>query len=75
MTVEQPSSEAAIAQSSDSPQTSTEATFPVVGIAASAGGLAAFRQLLSHLPADTGMGFVLVQHLDPHFSSLLCRCC
>ena len=71
MTVEQPPSEAAIAKSSDSLQISTEATFPVVGIAASAGGLAAFRQLLSHLPADTGMGFVLVQHLDPHYKSML----
>ena len=30
--------------------------FPVVGIGASAGGLDAFRQLLSNLPIDTGMG-------------------
>ena len=37
--------------------------FPIVGIGASAGGLEAFSQLLGHLPADTGMGFVLVQHL------------
>ncbi|MEO7700313.1 MAG: chemotaxis protein CheB, partial [Opitutus sp.] len=37
--------------------------FPVVGIGASAGGLEAFTQLLKHLPVDTGMGFVLVQHL------------
>ena len=45
--------------------------FPVVGVGASAGGLEAFTQLLSALPDDTGMGFVLVQHLDPkHQSSL-----
>ncbi len=45
--------------------------FPVVGIGASAGGLEAFTQLLRHLPLDTGMAFVLVQHLDPHQPSLL----
>ncbi len=45
--------------------------FPVVGIGASAGGLEAFRQLLSHLPTDTGMAFVLIQHLDPNHRSLL----
>ncbi|WP_242071933.1 chemotaxis protein CheB [Nostoc sp. FACHB-110] len=45
--------------------------FPIVGIAASAGGLEAFTQLLSHLPIDTGMAFVLIQHLDPNQKSLL----
>ncbi len=45
--------------------------FPIVGIGASAGGLEAFTQLLSHLPADTGMGFVLVQHLAPAHPSAL----
>ena len=45
--------------------------FPIVGVGASAGGLEAFSALLAHLPADTGMAFVLVQHLDPkHESSL-----
>src|SRR2546427_12753904 len=43
---------------------------PVVGIGASAGGLEAFRQLLKHLPVDTGMAFVLVQHLDPTHESI-----
>jgi two-component system CheB/CheR fusion protein len=45
--------------------------FPIVGIGASAGGLEAFTQLLSALPADTGMAFVLIQHLDPTHSSFL----
>ncbi|MDA8390647.1 MAG: PAS domain S-box protein [Gammaproteobacteria bacterium] len=45
--------------------------FPIVGIGASAGGLEAFTQLLAHLPADTGMGFVLVQHLAPAHPSAL----
>ncbi|NJR66312.1 MAG: hypothetical protein HC772_14915, partial [Leptolyngbyaceae cyanobacterium CRU_2_3] len=44
---------------------------PVVGIGASAGGLAAFTQVLSHLPIDTGMAFVIVQHLSPDQESLL----
>ena len=43
-------------------------SFPIVGIGASAGGLEAFTQLLQHLPRDTGMAFVLVQHLDPGLS-------
>src|ERR1700752_645694 len=43
----------------------------VVGIGASAGGLAAFKTFLANTPADTGMAFILVQHLDPHHKSLL----
>jgi two-component system, chemotaxis family, CheB/CheR fusion protein len=43
----------------------------IVGIGASAGGLAAFQTFLANTPADTGMAFVLVQHLDPHHKSLL----
>jgi PAS domain S-box-containing protein len=45
--------------------------FPVVGIGASAGGLEAFTALLKALPPDTGMAFVLVQHMDPKHESLL----
>jgi two-component system CheB/CheR fusion protein len=48
-------------------------TFPIVGVGASAGGLEAFRSLLHTLPANTGMAFVLVQHLDPEHESLLTR--
>ena len=43
----------------------------VVGIGASSGGLEAFSELLAHLPADTGLAFVLIQHLDPHHESHL----
>ena len=46
-------------------------SFPVVGIGASAGGLDAYTQLLRHLPLDTGMAFVLIQHLDPNHKSML----
>jgi two-component system CheB/CheR fusion protein len=49
----------------------TAAPFPIVGIGASAGGLAAFRRLLGGLPAETGMAYVLVQHLDPKHESIL----
>jgi two-component system CheB/CheR fusion protein len=45
--------------------------FPVAGIGASAGGLDAFKALLATLPADTGMAFVLIQHLDPLHTSLM----
>ncbi|MEP6542028.1 ATP-binding protein [Microcoleus vaginatus GB1-A2] len=50
-----------------------EAPFPIVGIAASAGGLEAFTELLAHLPVDTGMAFVLIQHLDPNHKSFLAQ--
>ena len=52
-------------------QGSTKESFPIVGIGASAGGLEAFTSLLKHLPNDTGMAFVLVQHLDPTHASAL----
>jgi len=48
-----------------------QATFPIVGIGASAGGLEAFRQLLGALPTDSGMAYVLVQHLHPRHESIL----
>ena len=47
------------------------ATFPVVAIGASAGGLGAFRVLLSTLPGKTGLSFILVQHLDPTHASMM----
>jgi two-component system, chemotaxis family, CheB/CheR fusion protein len=47
------------------------AAFAIVGIGASAGGLEAFTQLLAALPVDTGMAFVLVQHLAPSHPSAL----
>ncbi len=54
-------------------ETLAAAAFPIVGIGASAGGLAAFEAFFSGMPADTdpGMAFVLVQHLDPNHKSIL----
>ena len=53
-----------------------ELGFPIVGIGASAGGLEAFEKFFTSMPADdataeTGMAFVLVQHLDPDHKSIL----
>jgi two-component system CheB/CheR fusion protein len=45
--------------------------FAVVDIGASAGGLDAWRKLVDALPAATGMGYILVQHLDPDHESLI----
>ena len=46
-------------------------TFPIVGIGASAGGVEAVTQFLKALAPDTGMAFVLIQHLDPQRKSML----
>jgi two-component system, chemotaxis family, CheB/CheR fusion protein len=54
-----------------SPNEKQQHNLVVVAIGASAGGLEAFTELLSHLPSDTGMAFVLVQHLDPKHESML----
>ena len=43
----------------------------IVGLGASAGGLEAFDQFFTHMPADSGMAFVLIQHLDPSHASML----
>jgi len=50
-----------------------DTSFPIVGIGASAGGLAAFEAFFSGMPvdADPGMAFVLVQHLAPDHKSIL----
>ncbi|MEQ8765485.1 MAG: chemotaxis protein CheB [Planctomycetota bacterium] len=44
---------------------------PVVGIGASAGGLEALRLMFSHVSADSGIAFVVIQHLDPEQPSML----
>ncbi len=49
----------------------TPQQFPIVGIGASAGGLDAFKRLLKVIPEDSGMAYVLVQHLDPSHESIL----
>ncbi len=43
----------------------------VVGIGASAGGLEALEAFFAHMPADTGLVFVVIQHLSPDYKSLM----
>jgi len=63
------------AETAESPprEANTASAFPIVGIGASAGGLAAFEAFFSGMPAeaDPGMAFVLVQHLAPDHKSIL----
>ncbi len=43
----------------------------IVGIGASAGGLEAFKAFFAEMPPDSGMAFVLIQHLAPDHLSML----
>lgn len=45
--------------------------FPIVGIGASAGGLEALEELFDNMPINSGMAFVVVQHLSPDFKSVM----
>jgi len=45
--------------------------FPIVGIGASAGGLEALEQFFDNMPADNGMAFVVIQHLDPTHAGIM----
>src|ERR1039458_4960443 len=49
----------------ETPASPANVSFPIVGIGASAGGLEALERFLGHVPAGSGMAFVIVQHLDP----------
>ena len=49
----------------------TTQNFPIVGIGASAGGLDAFKKLLTAIPKKSGMAYVIVQHLSPDYPSNL----
>lgn len=44
---------------------------PIVGIGASAGGLEALEQFFANMPTDTGMSFVIIQHLDPNREGIM----
>jgi chemotaxis response regulator CheB len=47
------------------------ATFPIVGIGASAGGLEALDLFMSHVPLSCGMAFVVIQHLAPDYKGIM----
>jgi two-component system CheB/CheR fusion protein len=54
-----------------SPLQANHDLFPVVALGASAGGLEAFERFFKHVPAETGMAFIVIQHLDPSHNSML----
>jgi len=58
---------------SESTTTKSSETSPshIIGIGASAGGLSALEQFFDNMPPDTGMAFVVIQHLSPDFKSLM----
>ncbi|MGA7143786.1 MAG: chemotaxis protein CheB [Desulfobacterales bacterium] len=45
--------------------------FPIVGLGASAGGLEALEAFFSHMPFDSGIAFVIIQHLSPKHKSIM----
>jgi two-component system CheB/CheR fusion protein len=58
-------------ETADSPVTTVTKPTHIVGIGASAGGLSALEQFFDNMPSDTGMAFVVIQHLSPDFKSLM----
>lgn len=52
-------------------QPTSESPFHIVGIGASAGGLDPLEKFFGNMPPETGMAFVVVQHLSPDFKSLM----
>src|SRR5207247_3346085 len=52
-------------------QAAASASFSIVGLGASAGGLEAFEQFFRKVPRESGLAFVVVPHLDPGHASIL----
>ena len=61
-------------QDRDHPLPAVERSGPIyyVGIGASAGGLEALESFFSRMPADSGLAFVVIQHLSPEYKSMIC---
>lgn len=59
------------ASRTDAPKAAVTANIPVVAIGASAGGLEPIGRLLAAMPTNSGLAFVVIQHLDPTSKSLL----
>ena len=60
-----------ISQRKSAVKAQAQTSFPIVGIGASAGGLEALELFLGNVPANSGMAFVIVQHLDPTHKGVL----
>jgi two-component system, chemotaxis family, CheB/CheR fusion protein len=56
---------------SDDPRSHDTAVTRIVGLGASAGGLEALEQFLAYVPPDSGLAYVVVQHLDPTHKAML----
>ncbi|MDG4562454.1 MAG: chemotaxis protein CheB, partial [Candidatus Competibacter sp.] len=54
-------------------QHGTTSSSPIyyVGVGASAGGLEALEAFFSHMAADSGMAFIVIQHLSPDYKSMM----
>jgi two-component system, chemotaxis family, CheB/CheR fusion protein len=52
-------------------QAKDNSTPPIVGIGASAGGLEALETFFTHVPLESGLGFVVIQHQDPNYKGML----
>ena len=60
-----------VAKAQRLPSAVSVASFPIVGVGASAGGFEAFSSLLRALPPDPGMALVFIPHLDPNHESAM----
>jgi two-component system CheB/CheR fusion protein len=58
-------------QKKDKTRDRSDNLFPVVGVGASAGGLEAFKKLIRAIPENSGVAYILVQHLEPSHESML----
>ena len=70
MTVSEHLSSVSSAESAATAPTKS-ASFPIIGIGASAGGIAALQQFFAHTPPDSGMAFVVILHLNPTHESVV----
>jgi two-component system CheB/CheR fusion protein len=67
----QPAGQGRVSEQPGTPVDQADRPRLIVGVGASAGGISAFKAFFAKMPADTGMAFVLVQHLDPDHESAL----
>ena len=63
--------EISVKSTKEKPSDSETANFPIVCVGASAGGLEALEQFLGNVPENSGMAFVVIQHLDPTQKGML----
>ncbi|MDP9046491.1 MAG: chemotaxis protein CheR, partial [Bacteroidota bacterium] len=63
--------EAAVKRQSAKTRSKQGKAFPIIAIGGSAGSFVSFEKFFAHMPADSGMSFVVIMHLDPHHKSAL----